>query len=248
MNENKSAKDRAKEKMFDALLEYAAASHVERIIEENKISEEDLDFTPSPELDKKMKKLIARHERHEKIKNFKKATLSFLPKAAIFLLVIVGSLTLAIASVDALRVKAFNLIVDMQDQYTGFRMQENTSGQIDPAHEQIPADWSGYIPGYVAEGFEVLDAEQDAVSYIIYYINNNGQTIRFNQILNLHTDLRIDTENAKLEQIMIHDNEALLVEKQGLVSIVWQDEYLFYIIGEADKAELVQMAKSLQRI
>lgn len=239
-------KEKTKEKMFDAFLEYAAASHVENIIEENKLPEEGLEFKPSPEFEYRMKKLISDHERKERIKHIKNRTFKFMPKVAIFFFVLIGSLTLVIASVDALRLKAINLIVDIKDQYTSFKL-EDTPNKTDQINNQIPPDWDGYYPNYVPEGFTVAGTEERNVLSNIYFENNQGKTIRFSQYSSTNTDLRIDTENADVQQILIHDIEALLVEKQGLVSIVWENEYLFYITGEADKNELIKMAESVEK-
>ncbi|KUO65812.1 MAG: hypothetical protein APF84_00720 [Gracilibacter sp. BRH_c7a] len=239
-------KEKAKEKMFDAILEYAAACHVENIIEENKLAEEVLEFNPSPEFEYRMKKLIAEHDRSEKIKHIKNRTLKFLPKVAIFFFVLIGSLTLVIASVDALRIRAINLIVDIKDQYTGFTL-EDSSDKTHQINYQLPPDWNGYYPNYVPEGFTVIGAEDRTVLSNIYFEDSQGRTIRFSQYSSTNTDLRIDTENADVQQILIHDIEALLVEKQGLVGIVWENEYLFYITGEADKAELIKMAESVEK-
>ena len=239
------AKEKTKEKMFDALLEYAAACHVDNVIEESEIINQSPSPTPSPAFERRMKKLIAEHERNEKIKHLKNKTVRYLPKAAIFFFVLIGSLTLAITSVDALRVKVLNIIVDIQDQYTSIRMEDedplsNTS-QLD---NQIPPDWNGYVPNYVPEGFKVVKTEEDPVGYIIHYTNGAGKFIRFNQIIRTNTDLRIDTENANTQDITIKGNDALFVEKQGLISIVWEDEYLFYIVGEAEEDEMIKMAES----
>lgn len=81
----------------------------------------------------------------------------------------------------------------------------------------------------------------------IYYMNEQGQTIRFTQYRRSDTDLRVDTEGSTVENILIHHNAALLAEKQGLVSIVWKDEFLFSLIGEANKAEMIKMAESVSQ-
>ncbi len=239
-------KEKTKEKMFDAILEYAAACHVENIIEENKLAEEDIEFNPSPEFEYRMKKLISDYERKERIKHIKNRSFKFVPKIAIFFFVLIGSLTLVITSVDALRVKAINLIVDIKDQYTGFTL-EDIPDKTDQISNQIPPDWNGYYPNYVPEGFTIAGAEKRNVLSTIYFEDNQGKTIRFSQYSSTNTDLRIDTENADVQQILIHDIEALLVEKQGLVSIIWENEYLFYLTGEADKKELIKMAESVEK-
>jgi hypothetical protein len=104
----KPAEVHAKEKMIEALFEYAAACHVDYILDENPVKEDSSrEFTLPPEFDKKMKKMIARHERKESLKTLRKKTIKYLPKAAIFLLVLIGSsFTIVVASVEALRVKA----------------------------------------------------------------------------------------------------------------------------------------------
>ena len=82
MNEYELTKAQAKEKMnekiFEALLEYAATCHVENIVEENQTGEEDLVFTPSPEFNRRMKKLIAKNQRREQLKRLKTITVKFL--------------------------------------------------------------------------------------------------------------------------------------------------------------------------
>jgi hypothetical protein len=108
-------------------------------------------------------------------------------------------------------------------------------------------DWSGYVPNYIPPGFKVDKTERRDMLEVIYFTNEQGQTIRFTQYLNNKTDLRIDTENAIVQNISISNNNALLAEKQGLVSIVWNKDSLFSLIGEADKAELIKMAESIKK-
>jgi len=50
-----------------------------------------------------------------------------------------------------------------------------------------------------------------------------------------------------VEHTEIHGEEAVLVEKLGLVSIVWKEDCLLYLTGEADKAEIVKMAESISK-
>jgi len=114
MSELESAKVQAKEKMLEALFEYAAACHVDNILVENPIDDDPaLDLALPPEFDRKMKKLITRYDRKETFKKIRKRTVRLLPKAAIFLLVLLGSFTIAVANVQALRVKALNIILNV---------------------------------------------------------------------------------------------------------------------------------------
>lgn len=248
MSEQESAKLQAKEKMLEALLEYAAACHVENITAEYPLEDDfSTEVTFSPEFDRKMQKLIAKHDRKETLTKLRERTIRFLPKAAVFLLVLLGSFTIVVASVQALRVKALNIILDIQNQYTSIQIKDEHKGQANQGHEQILPDWQGDAPSYVPQGFKADKTEKRDHLEIIHYSNDQGQTIRFTRYLSSNTDVRIDTEGAVLQNISIHDREAILAEKQGLVSIVWEDESLFSLIGEADRAELIKMAESVKQ-
>jgi len=121
------------------------------------------------------------------------------------------------------------------------------NSQTKQATEQIPPNWSGYVSNYIPHGFKVVKTEERDMLNAIYYSNEQGQTIRFTQYRSSDTDLRVDTEGATVQHISIHNNDALLAEKQGLVSIVWKEEFLFSLIGEVDKAEMIKMAESISK-
>ncbi len=246
MNEQESAKVQTEEKMLEALFEYAAACHVDNILTEYPI-EEDSDFAYSPEFDRRMKKLIARHNRKEALRNIRRGTVKFLPKAAVFLLLLIGSFTIVVASVQALRVKALNIIMNIHSQYTSIQTQDENNGQRKQTDEQIPQDWNGYAPDYIPDGFKIDRTEKREMMEALYFTNEQGRIIEFIRYLAGNSDLRIDTEGAAVQNISIHNSKALLAEEQGLVTIVWKEEYLFSLIGEADKAELIKMAESITK-
>jgi hypothetical protein len=241
-------KIQAKEKMLEALFEYAAACHVENLNREYANENNAIpDFTPTPEFEKKMKRLIARYQRRRTLAAIKARAFKSLPKAAIFLLLVGGILTIVVTSVDALRIRALNMFLNARDQYTSVEVKENVPGQTAPESQTIPSDWNAYVPAYTPQGFQIVGTKKDNVTKFIEYANPNGQTIRFTQYENIKTDLQIDTENATVQDVIINNNKALLVEKAGIASLIWQDQKLFYFTGEVDKSELIRMAQSLQK-
>ncbi|EGW37200.1 DUF4367 domain-containing protein [Desulfosporosinus sp. OT] len=254
MIEHEIAKIKAQEKMMEALFEYAAVCHVENIILENPCeADSDPEISLTQEFDHKMKKLIASYNRKYLIKSLRQKTFMFLPKVVVFMLIVLGSLTIIVASVHALRAKALNLFLDIQEKYTDIQMKEinpnqtEQKRQITPTQKEIPSNWNGYVPEYVPKGFIVVKTEENVVSMSIHYADDKGRTIRFNQYLNCDTDLRIDTENATLQHIFIHNSQALIFEKNGRVGVVWEDQSLFYIVGQAEQSEIIKMAKSLNK-
>jgi RNA polymerase sigma factor (sigma-70 family) len=233
-----------KEKMVEILFEYAAACHVENM--DNMLAhlpEDDPAFLLPPEFDLKMKTLIAGFAKKETLHKIKKK----LPQVLIFLVVLFGSLTILVASVDALRVKALNIILSVHEQYTSIRIPVENNGATAQAGRSQTQDRPVYDPGYIPAGFTAEKTEQRSLLKESRYSNPQGQTIRFTQYFNGNTDLRIDTENAAVQHMSIHKSDALVAEKQGIVSIVWQEDYLLSLIGEASKAEMVKMAESVHK-
>jgi hypothetical protein len=108
-------------------------------------------------------------------------------------------------------------------------------------------EWEGYVPAYIPPGFEINSYEDYKTAKSIYYSNGQGQTIRFTQYKSNDIDLWLDTEKAATENIMLNATEAFLIDKDGLISIVWAEDVTFCILGEGSKEELIKMAKSVNK-
>jgi hypothetical protein len=49
--------------------------------------------------------------------------------------------------------------------------------------------------------------------------------------------------------VKINDTKGILSEKNGVITLLWHDSrYTFFIIGKADKEEIVKMAESTKLI
>jgi len=233
MNKSDPALTPVKEKMLEIIFEYAAACHVENIAAEYPLEDGDIsDLLLPPEFDRKMKKLLARLGRKQAWAEIRK----FWPQAAIFLLILLASLTILVANVEALRVKTLNLMLSAHDRYMSVRTADKNSSPSAQADRSLNRDKSFYQPGYLPPGFEVAHAEQRDLLAETSYRDKQGRIIRFTQYFSSNTDLRIDTENAMVEHTEIHGEEA-----------VWKEDCLLYLTGEADKAEIVKMAESISK-
>jgi hypothetical protein len=248
MVEHDAAKAQVKEKKLEILLEYATACHIENMLAEYP-AEDDFnpDFALPPQFDRRMKKLIAKYDRRIKLNRIRKKAIQYVPKAAIFLLILLGSLSIVVVSVQALRIKALNVILDIKDQYTSIETNGDNSPQNQQSNMQLPQDWKGYFPKYVPANFRISETKENGLVNRISYHNDQGQTIEFKQYISANADVKIDTENAQVQNIKIHNHDALVAKKDGLVSVVWKEDYLFSLIGEADTTEIIKMANSVQK-
>lgn len=242
-------KGKVQEKMLDALLEYASACYVEDLAKLMDEAGKDESFALSPEFDKKMRNFIHKHERKEKLKRIGRKTISILPKVAMILLILCGSLAVLTTVSQAARVKVYNFFIDAQEKFTSIMLKDKAGdGGIKDANE-IPADWHGaYIPTYIPKGFKVSGIDDLGAIKIISYADSGGETIMFNEYPIEDNNLQVDTEDAKMEDISINGEKGLSIEKKGNITLVWHnDENVFYLRAKIEKAELSKMAGSIKK-
>lgn len=230
-------KAKAKARMLEAILEYAGACHVGNIAEEIQQDKAEEEPVFSSELDEKIKSIINQYNRKESLKKFRGISAKLLKSAAVvFFILFIGS-SILLFSVEAFRVKAINFIMEIKKEYTEIRTK---SPGEDAALKEI------YLPDYIPEGFEISKTEVFSASKIIHYSNDKGQVIAFAQYNNENASLRIDTEEAKVEKIVINGSEGLLVEKEQLITILWHnDNFSFYLKSKTDKDLLIKIAESI---
>lgn len=77
----------------------------------------------------------------------------FINKAAVFFLLLIVVFSTAMVTVQALRVKVMNFLIDIQPEYTSFQIKDNASGS---GGEKLSVNWTNtYLPTYIPAGYEV---------------------------------------------------------------------------------------------
>ncbi|MEN1761875.1 DUF4367 domain-containing protein [Anoxynatronum sibiricum] len=164
-------------------------------------------------------------------------------RAAMVLLAVGCGMAVLVFSVDAFRVNMFNLVTEITERYTSvdFVAQE-ASEQV-----MIPEEWQQvYLPAFVPEGYQVADTMSVGDMRILFYRNEFGDEIQFSQSPT-GGSFQLDTEDAATQQVFIGQKEGLLVEKEGLRTLLWYDHvHTFYLIGNIDEETIIQMAESIQ--
>lgn len=226
------------EKIIETMLEYATACHVENIVKE--IDEyKDIDNIYYPaELDYRIKKLITDYKRRKKRDQLYKTGIKIFTKVAVFLFIILLGISIIAVGVEAVRLKIFNLVVEVMDEFTSMEVEENEDLSDDSNHIYMPT----YIPeAYISTGVQTF---KDIT--VIQYVNDDGDTILFEQSKEMQSNLRVDTEYAESNKVLINDIEAFIVRKDSMIMLVWHDnEMTFTLIGCLDENELIKMAESV---
>jgi len=104
MNDLEAQKEKTREKIFDAILEYAGACHAQDIVKEmdKEEREGELIFVPR-ELDARVKTLIARYYRKEKMKKIWALSGKVLSKVAVLFFITFVSFSLLVTIVESVR-------------------------------------------------------------------------------------------------------------------------------------------------
>ena len=241
MSSLSTKRQKANEEITEAILEYAAACHVDNIAEE--IDEKNIDDVYYPtELDENMKKLITSYKNRNKRKELWKTGRKIFTKVAVFLFVTILGISILAVSVEAIRIKLYNLAVEVMDEFTSVEIVENV--------ESANNYYDIYMPTYIPEGYRLADLRNYSDVAIVQYIHDEGDTILFEQCIKGQSNLRIDTENAESRKIKIKGNksEAFIVNKNRMVALVWHDnEMMFTLAGTIDEKELIKIAESLEK-
>jgi hypothetical protein len=227
---------KSESKIFEALLEYAGACHVNNIINDLEEANGEEILYPK-ELGIKIRKMLKHHKRKEAAKKFFISAKRTFPKVAIFFFVVFIGFTIAITTVSAFRARVFNLIIEIKKDYTDIKLKENYEPNASSSTSLIPSNWENeYYLSYVPHGFKISKVDSQEVTKIIQYTNDKGDFIVFSQSSNENTDMMVDTENSVTQKIDINGYEGILIQKNGLNTIVWRkDNNLFSLMSKIDK-------------
>ena len=109
-------------------------------------------------------------------------------------------------------------------------------------------DWEGaYAPTYMPEGYSIGEIHLDQpLNAIVYYC---GKDYIFINQMDKSYSMQIDTEGAFTETVYIHDTEGLLVVKDVLTTITWNEgKILFEISGTAPTEEIIKVAEGIKAL
>jgi len=226
-------------KIMESFYHYIGENHINHVAEEfDRIS---ADATETSTLDawfddynKQLKKLDQKRKFRSKVQLLSK-------RVAIFIAIALVGIFVTTMSVEAFRIKLFNIVTEVTDKYTKVSIVEIENG----LDSQI--DWdSYYAPEYIPEGYTYSNSEYFGEIKIIYYSDASGKEIQFSQTP-VNPEYQIDTEDAVVTEVIINAEKGILVEKEGQLTLIWMtDEKTFHIIGEMERDEIIKMAESLK--
>ncbi|ADY57019.1 hypothetical protein Sgly_2746 [Syntrophobotulus glycolicus DSM 8271] len=250
VSHNPMDKNQLLEELAEIQIKLAMTSYAERdgqrLLQENEELRKDPFYQPTVEAKRKFKRMINQHYYKQKAKNILQIFSRNLNKTAVvFSLLIVLLLTSAF-TVQAVRIKVLNLFISMEDKYTEIRLEDK--GTI--VGNDLLINWeNAYAPAVIPEGYSISNLTNHQNLKSIEYTSKNGGIILFQQI-DKNGSTNVDTENAeKVEKVTVQGREGLLVNKEGLITVIWSNDSYGFILhaqtADLGNKDVFQIAESV---
>ena len=176
----------------DLLFQHCA--NAENFILEQIPDEEDIDYEYPKEFEKKIKKIIKK----EKMGLFLNKICLYTKKIAVVFIAFLISLFTITMSVEALRVKLFDMVKEVYEKFTiyKFKIDENDNKKVNFLDKKS----INYLPN----GFEEVERVEYNNDVAITY-SDGEDYITFNYLLIKNSNLYMDIENAKINKVQINN-------------------------------------------
>ena len=231
-------------KLFDTLLETAVQDNFQQELDEFP-PEEVLkkEYAPSPELNLKIKRMIANNDHKLKILNLRKIA----KRAAIIVAIILPLITASLLSVEASRNVIFNAVMEWKSDHADIYFQQDSSNQA----SQDTDENSLYQPQYLPDGFIESSTVKISATYEIRYQNKENASIIFDQTtLSGEGTTAVDTEHTTHKEITLNGQKASLFAAKspnGKNYILWQiGKTNFKLSSSINQSELIKMAENIK--
>ncbi|MGI6650038.1 MAG: DUF4367 domain-containing protein [Bacillota bacterium] len=233
--------------LFKLVMHDVAEKEGQLFLEEKEKLKDDPAFLPSKEAVQKFSQQLDAHLKKPKAYAKRQRILKALNKVAVVMLIVLVILCTTVVTVQAVRVRVLNYLMDIQQEYTSFELKNNDNGSEGGS---VAIDWhNAYVPTYIPDGFEVSNSTNSELLKRIEFKNSQGSFITYTE-LSEGNKPALDTENAStFEAVSINGHEGTVVVKNSLVTIIWSmNDRMFMIRAQTDKETAVKMAEGVKFI
>jgi hypothetical protein len=243
MDKSPSVEREYQRQLEDNFLRHIGYEYTELLCEELDATREHWQQIQVPEsMDKLIHNLVVKENRH-KIRNSR--AMRNLRRAAIIVLVFFGVNFFLIANVEAYRFQVLKAIVQFQSNFMNidYVPNEGVSQYLQPdAWENL------YYLSYLPKGYTMTESNHKTGNVaFIFYKNEEGDQIAFQQFFT-QTNIQIDTENAKVTNVSVNGEDAILVEKEDFKIMTWltDDRAIYLETYNLSYDEVLKIAESMK--
>lgn len=242
--------DKRREKLEDLAASVLVEAYIEakgrELLQLNEQLQEDTEFDYSAEAKQRILAAIdaefRKKRREAKLRRFRKLA----ARAAVFVgaFIIIGSA--AVFSIDALRIRVLNTIIEYQETHATMFSEEDATTVDTSAKTEYPT------PTWIPNGFELISQNALTSEHIIYeYKHPDGRWIQCIWYSDTDQTINVDIEDPLLyKEITLRGNDAILVLKSDW-DLYWIDHVssCFFILSAdhtLSEAEVIAVAESIR--
>ncbi|WP_054252916.1 DUF4367 domain-containing protein [Neofamilia massiliensis] len=223
------------DRQFDRLLEEALSLDFNSEIANTSKSP----FNPSPDFQNKMAELF----RKEDAKKFRLS--SVLKKVAVFFLVSASILGIFLGTNTQARERIYSWIIEDFGLYSSFTAEK-------PSIDEESLSLDDLKINYIPEGFDLKEVQEGRINLIYQFINmqnkENFFIVHFRLLEENPTESFYDTEDTRLENIIISGRDGYFWQKKELTSILWkQNSIECNVYGNLNKDEIIKIGENISK-
>lgn len=214
MSENKKLEllDQYDDVTFALLMDEYAEEEGARLRKEFEEAQSAGEVSDTPDaLDEKCLQMIHRDFAKKRGKENVRKIIRMTSKVAVAVMVFLGVMTMTVMSVDALRIPVMNFIIEQYDKYSSITTSKESA--------KIVEDPCVLLADLLPTGYtNTIYSVEEGMSFVLYQ-NDNGDTVSLSITMS-GTEKNVDTEGANCVEILLTNDKALLIEKNGY-QVIW---------------------------
>lgn len=161
--------------------------------------------------------------------------------AALFLILLLVSAAVTM-SVEAFRVRFLNFFIEKESNHNvlEFEVSEQTI--------EWPKEWINfYYPSYIPDGYMLVEAQGNSSMKTILLMDSEGKLLIISQSTG-DIGMNLDSEQVDSEIIDVNENEAMIIKKDNVISIIWTENgCVFTVEGEEKIDVMIKIAEKIKK-
>jgi len=237
MRKNKMSKEELMENLFDELINEASVKASEKLGEQYLAEYDDgVEVEFSEEYKAGKAKMLKEYNRKTAIKKSLKISSRI---AIIVLCISILSGGIAVVSVDALRIKVFNMVIEIFHTYSKMNSNKNEGYRF--SNDDITLE-------YVPNGFEI-ETNTKFDDRISLRFSENDRFFNVSVIIYEEDgDNNINTQETEIIEIDINGYDGSFISNNGINILTWHDDdYTYKFSGNMERNELKKIAENARK-
>lgn len=166
-----------------------------------------------------------------------KALIMQIKKIAAIFIITISIVFSGIMSVEAYRIRFFNMIKEVWSELTSIVFWSNNSTNV--------YDLEPVSPLYIPNGYEILEQSENEYKNVIIYSDKDKNEIVYNQQAVTQSEHIFDSEDTETEVINMNNIQVNILTKNSVTQVYWTDEKSIFFISGKDKNEIIKMVESI---